>query len=89
MSTHEDGTLDREAWAAATGRVLNEMLDDVRTTTYWVHQETKLPYSTLIRYQRGERPPTLYAAVLICLALGVTVDHFLKRATAIYNEEEV
>jgi hypothetical protein len=85
MAAGDDDGLDKQAWAAACGQVLAVLMANAQTTIYWLSQVTGLPYTTVLRYARGRRPPTLYATGLLCRQLGVTADQFLKRATAAYR----
>jgi transcriptional regulator with XRE-family HTH domain len=81
----DDGLVNRELWSAACGEVLKTTMAELRMSIYYIAQKTGLPYSTTVRYLNGERAPSLFAAKLICDFLGITVDHFMKRAMLIYE----
>jgi hypothetical protein len=86
MRDDDDGLIDRTAWAAACGDVLSQMMAECGTTGYWVSQETRLPYSVVNRYQRGERAPSLFAAHKMCAVLDSKLDQYLRRVLFVYEK---
>lgn len=68
---------DKE-WLKIFSKNLRDSLESMHYTQYRFSQETKIPQSSLSRYLRGERIPSIEDVISICKVLDISIDEMIN-----------